>query len=491
MPDTQPHILMIVTDQQRFDCMGIAGHPVLRTPNMDRLARRGVRFTHAHTTSPLCMPARISLMSGMYPHNTQIWDNNGRLQPDTETYVKALARAGYRTCLVGKAHLYYHENTDIKREEPYMHALGWEDLFETQGTWSSVRANSIYCDYLKRHGLNEVFDNYLIELDKKPDHIRRYTAEPSPLPEEHVLDSFIGRTAVEYVEQYRDERPSFLFVGFAGPHEPWDPPKRFAEMYDPDDCPQPIPEGQMGPWLSPRSREYDHWAQYIQPQNPRAYREIAANYFGKISLIDEWIGRIIDAYQKRRWLDNTVIIFTSDHGEMLGDLARVSKSMFYEPAVRVPMLITGPDITTTVSDALIETLDLYPTLIDLAHAETTINPNGKSLVPVLNRTCTEIHENILAEGHEHTMLRNRQWKLVLARDGTTLQLFNLSEDPHEQKNLAGHPEYRPAEFDMRSALLDRILSTLHRIEPTEIITNQRPKLNQYFQRTTDPRTHSA
>jgi len=479
---TQPHILVIMTDQQRYDCLGVTGHPILKTPNIDRIAERGTLFTHAHTTSPLCMPARISLISGQYPHNTHIWENEGRLPSDTETYVKALKRGGYRTCHIGKAHLYYHENTDIKKEEPYMHSLGWDDVFETQGTWSSVKANSIYYDYLKENGLNDVFDDYLIELDKMPDHIRRFIAESSPLPEEHVLDSFIGRKVVQYVKDYQDSRPSFLFVGFAGPHEPWDAPGRFSTMYDPEKCPDPIPEGNTGEWLSMQSREYDHWAQYIQPENPHKYKEIAANYFGKISLIDEWIGRILDAYEEKGWLDNTVIMFLSDHGEMLGDLGRVSKSMFYESAVRVPLIIRLPDQLPKISNALVETIDIYPTLLEIASCESIIKSDGKSLLPILTGSIDKVHDNILSEVHTHTMIRDYKWKLVVGQHGETLQLFNFQDDPYEQTNLAGHPNYRKVELKMRSTLLNRILSTCSRGKRQLEITKKRPKLDYYFNR---------
>lgn len=454
----RPHILVLFPDQLRADFTSVAGHPVVRTPHLERLAREGTYFTHCCTNSPLCGPARHSLATGLYPHNSNCWMDPDGMKPGTDTYMRRLQKRGYRTCLVGKAHFYYQENVDLKPFEGFMHGLGYEDLFETGGSWSNVGAATIYHDYLQSLGLDEKLYEYYRHLDRLSDVERRFLAEPSPLPAEHVLDSFIGRTAVEYIRQYDDERPSFLFVGFQGPHEPWDAPEPYASMYDPDAFPDPIPEPPHGDWLSPEAREYATYAQYFRPERPRAVKEVRANYAGKISLIDDWIGRILAAYEEKGWIEDTVVILASDHGDMLGDLNRISKSVFFESALRVPLIVRLPGVPGACrSDALVELIDLYPTLLELAGCEIPKYRDGLSLLPLVHGESDRLREDILGEVHAHTMVRTRRWKYVAGPTGESLQLFDLKTDPHEQRNLAGHPEYREIEKEMRDLVLRRIL----------------------------------
>jgi choline-sulfatase len=461
----RPHLLVLFADQLRADSVGCAGHPVIRTPNIDRLAEEGVRFTHAFTTSPICCPARHSLATGLYPHNSNAWMDPDCMAPGTDTYMRRLQDIGYRTCLVGKAHFYDQENVDLKPYEAFMRSLGFEDLFETGGSWSNVGAQTIYDDYLKQvgGGLDDKLYSYYRRLDALPDVDRRFIAEASPLPAEHVLDSFIGKTAVEYIDGYDDDRPSFLFVGFQGPHEPWDAPEPYASMYDPDDFTDPIPETEPGDWVPRAAREYARYAQYFQPERPHAIKEVRANYCGKVTLIDDWVGRILDAYRRKGWLENTVVIFASDHGDMLGDLNRISKSMFFESSVRVPMIVRLPNAErrSAVSDALVELIDLYPTILEAADCPIPKFRDGQSLIPLVRGEVGEIRSDVLGEVHVHTMLRDRSYKYVVGEDGKGLQLFDLESDSLEQKNLVGHPDYEQIERRMRDRLLVRLLESQH------------------------------
>jgi len=313
----RPHILFILTDQQRADCLGCAGHRLLKTPNLDRLATESVRFSHAFTTSPLCAPARLSLITGLYPHNSNLWSNDEDLPVTADTYVKRLRAEGYRTATIGKNHLHEIENIDFFAYEEFMHRIGFDDVYETPGTWGNIGGDNVYIRHLRRHGLHEVLSRYLAELEAKPDQVRRFIAEPLPIPAELYLDTFLGDVAVQYLREYDYAEPSFLFVGFQGPHEPWDVPEKYYRLYDCDQIPDPIPEMPNGDWLPERSRRYQRWAQYYQPERPRALKEISASYFGKISLIDDSVGKIVDAYRRKGWWEKTVVVFASDHGEML------------------------------------------------------------------------------------------------------------------------------------------------------------------------------
>ena len=451
-----PHILFLMTDQQRSDCLGIAGHPVLRTPNMDRLATEGVRFTSAYTTSPLCVPARVSMTTGLYPHNSNIWQGDGTVPLDADTYVHRLRDAGYTTCSIGKNHLYPMENCDLYTNHPNYHSLGFDHIEDMSGTWGIIEGKSVYVDYIKSLNLHELLAKYLKALEDKPDNVRRFVAEPLPIDNEHYIDTFIGRRIEKFVDEYDVEEPSFVYAGFQGPHEPWDAPKEYFELHPLGDIPEPIPEKQPGDWLPKRSLRYHKWAQYYQPPTAEAGKRIAAAYFGKIRMIDDSIGRILAAYERKGWLDNTVVILTSDHGEMLNDLGRISKSVFYESASHIPFIVRIPEnspythLRGTVDDKFVELIDVHATILDVANAKHWKHQDSVSVLTGSERM------DVLSEVHAHYMLRTREWKIVVGRGGQTLQLFNLVNDPNEQVNLCEHPDYGYQELEMRSRLLTRI-----------------------------------
>jgi len=384
------------------------------------------------------------------------------LDPRADTFMKRLQVVGYRTAMIGKAHFYWQEAVDLKPYEPYMHGLGFDDVYEAGGTWSNVAADTVYTDCLRDLGLLDAFNRYYSKLDSMSDVQRRFTAEPGPLPSEHVVDSWVGRTACDYVRDYPDDRPSFVFVGFQGPHEPWDAPGAYAAMYDPGDMPDPIEELPFGDWLPERCRQYHRWAQYFQPDDPRKIKEVRANYCGKISLIDDQIGAILAAYEERGWLDNTVVILASDHGDALGDHNRISKSLFFEGMCHIPMAIRLPgNPSPQVVDGLVELVDLYPTILELAGCDVPAFHDGLSLLPLARGETAAIRDDVLSEVHIQTMIRTKTVKYVADRSGESLQLFNLESDPNEQTNLVGHPDYAGLEADMRDRLLRRLLSSTY------------------------------
>ena len=463
----RPHILFLLTDQQRAEALGCAGHPLLKTPNIDRLAAEGVRFTRCFTTSPLCTPARVSLAMGLYPHNNNQWLGDATVPLDADTYMHRLQQRGYRTASIGKNHLFPMENCDLYANEPGYHAIGFDHIEDMSGTWGIIAGKSVYTDYLESLDLLPPVRRYLQDLEDKPDEIRRFIAEPLPFPSaepaEHYIDSFIARRVERYVADYDVAQPSFVYVGFQGPHEPWDAPQRYADLFNPDAIPDPIPEKPLGDWLPQRSRDYHRFAQYYRPPSRRALQEISASYLGKITLIDDAVGQILSAYRQKGWLDDTVVLFASDHGEMLGDHGRLSKSVFYDSAVRVPLIVrmpVGPRGRTC--DALVETLDLHATILDAAGADPWRHQDSLSLLPLVDGHVPHLRTNVLSEVHAHTMLRDERWKLIIGRDGQSLQLFDLVRDPLEQTNLCGHPDYARQELICRGELLARLAGNTFR-----------------------------
>ena len=459
-----PHILLILTDQQRADCLGCAGHPLLQTPHMDALAASGVRFSNCFTTSPLCVPMRLSLTTGLYPHNSNAWQGDATCPLDADTYMHGLRRLGYRTCSIGKNHLYEMENCDLYANEERYRAIGFDHIEDMSGTWGVIGGTSVYTDHLQRLGLLGELRRYLKQLEDRPDEERRFIGEALPLPAEHYIDAFIARRVARYVDAFPDGRPSFVYVGFQGPHEPWDAPDEYAERFPLAQIPDPIPELPDGDWLPERSRTYQRWAQYYQPKDPLDLKQITARYLGKIAQIDDSIGRILQAYERKGWLDNTAVILASDHGEMLGNLGRLSKSMFYESALRVPLIVRLPREGggRAVREEFVETIDLHATLLEIAGGTTDDRKDSRSLLPLI-RECDEgARQDVLSEVHAHYMLRTAGWKLVVGRDGQTLQLFDLERDPLEQRNLCGRPDWGRRELELRSQLLARITRDTYR-----------------------------
>ncbi|MCF7853754.1 MAG: sulfatase-like hydrolase/transferase [Candidatus Pacebacteria bacterium] len=462
MNNKPPNILILMTDQQRQDCLGCAGHSVLKTPNLDRIAATGTRFTEATTVSPVCMPARASFVNSLYPHNHGMWWNSGEMPPDDPTMFHLLKEAGYFNAHIGKAHYYVHEGvTDhLKNREPYMRARGFDYIHETTGPFATLVTRSYMTDEWERKGerLYRAF---------KDDYASRQviTARPSPLSVEDYSDSYVGRKAVEFIESYDKNQPVCLFVGFGGPHDPWDAPGEYAAMYEPSSIPPPIPP----------SEHFKSLPKHVQTRpdltpneslTPEIIRAIRANYYGNISLIDDWIGKILQAAARKGWDDNLMVVFWSDHGELLGDHGRTMKCTFHESSVRVPLVLSWPGVIphNVTSDALAEIIDVFPTVADLLGLDIPTRCLGKSLTPLFANPDCPLRDFQLSEiavavwnGVRNTMIGNRKYKYADDEQGTGYMLFNLEADPDEQRNLIADPEARDLENILREELLKRLL----------------------------------
>lgn len=459
MPNSLPPILILMCDQQRADAMGCAGTPLLRTPNMDRLAADGVRFPNACTVSPLCMPARASFVSGLYPHNHGMWGNRGELPADDETFFHHLQRMGYHTAYIGKSHFYEQGGMQHMRDrEPWMRRRGIDTVHETTGPWATCNTKSWVTDDWETKGLWQVF---------RDDYAKRREAGgwkatwASPLPEEEHLDSKIGRKAVDFIDGYQDDKPLCLFVGFGGPHEPWDPPGRYAAMYDPADCPTGIPPERVPGSLPEHARERLQRGR-VDDVDPDAARKIHALYYGKVSLLDDWFGEVLAAYERKGWLDDTLAVHWSDHGEMLCDLGRLHKSVFFRSSLDIAMTVRWPGRFDggKVSDALVETIDVFPTLLEAVGAEPSKRCLGRSMWPCLRDAASaEVREAAFSEIDDTTMIRTKKWKYACDSAGRGYMLFDLENDPDETHNLIGTAGADAIKAEMRERLLEFHLST--------------------------------
>ena len=449
-----PNILFLMTDQQRWDAMGCSGS-WLQTPNLDRIASEGIRFTNCVTTSPVCIPTRLSLATGLYPHNTGVWDNmNHQMSAETPTWMQAVRDAGYRTSLFGKTHLHPH-NGDLREREGLMNAYGLDDVNEIGGPRASANVLSHMTAEWEAKGLWDAYRaDYRERFSTKPHLVR-----PSVLGLENYADVYVGQQTKQYLQNYDRAEPWCCWVSFGGPHEPWDTPEPYASMYDPEDMPPAIPPPAAG------DRPQGHLDRLMQRVNPTfepgEIGRLRANYAGNVTLIDAQIGEILDTIEARGELENTVIVHTSDHGEMNGDYGLIYKSNFLNGAVRIPLLVRMPNNPNagTVCESPAEWIDIGPTLVELTGGELQHRQFGRSLCPVLTNSEATHRDFAISEIQGEIMLLNREWKAALNADGEVYLLFDVQNDPDEIHNLAGKPEVADVETALRLQILERLMQT--------------------------------
>jgi len=457
---SRPNILFIMADQLRFDALGVTGGYV-RTPHIDSIA--AMSFTQCHTNSPVCIPARASLAVGRYPHQIPIWqhDNNYTLSTAFPTWMQAVRDAGYRTSIFGKTHLHPHVG-DLRAYEPLMHRFGMDDVHEVIGHHSGALSTSYLTDYWQERGLLDAFikDMNIRITSTKPE------SRASVLLKKDYCDSYIGRKAAEYLSGYARKEPWMCWVSFPGPHDPWDAPIPYDTMYQPSQLPPPIARRDFGLTRNCVLKERLFIQDKSNPQlTPDEVASLRANYFGKVSLIDDLVGGILDVIKQRGEFDNTLIVFTADHGDLNGDHGFFLKSCFFDAAARIPLIIKQPgaiqDNPRLQSNALVELMDVGATIADYAQAHLHADFEGKSFKPVIEGTTSTHRDMVLSEFKRELMLADANWKVVTNRLGNIVQLFNRVADPDEQTNLADRLNYDQAMSNLLKRAADVRTSIIH------------------------------
>ena len=447
-----PNILFIITDQQRADSLGVV-NGWASTPNLDGLAKQGCRFTSCFTNSPVCVPARFSLMSGLYPHNFGIQRHLNIEYPlELETWVNRLRTQGYRTSMFGKIHL-HPERTGVRRGVRRLKALGFDDANEVTGPRSLTSLTGSIAKEWAKHGVLRAYRH------DKGNRFRTkpWLVRPSPVGVDLYYDTYVARSATHHLAGLSHSAPWFCYVGFPGPHEPWDAPRPWDQMYKPEDMPLPIPapvsEG-------PRPRgELDKRLASHPDISPSEIAAMRANYAGEVSLIDSLIGELFDAVKARGEWENTVVIFTSDHGELNGDANLIYKQVFLDGAAHVPLIVREPGTPSRLVSDPVELMDVGPTVLDLAGCGT----DGRyglalSLADVIRgKDSSGPRNEALSEFKGEVMLATRDHKIVLNADGDAYLLFDRSTD--ERINLVGHHDLAGIEQDLRVRALQRLMTS--------------------------------
>ena len=419
----RPNLVFITTDQHRGDCTGIDGHPILETPHLDQLANEGVYFPRAYSPCPVCVPARMVMMTGQSPYNTGFFTNSSSALGQTDTLPRILGGLGYQTQLIGKAHFSPQrarlgfDNTIINESGRYREGDDYHLWLNKTPYAGLERATSI--------GNNDVFS-------------RR-----SVVPETHHVNTWTANECIEFLDRRDPTCPFFLWMSFSRPHSQYDPPAPYDAWYDPEDVPPPIrtpDEDFLPPELREATLRYD-WDRLSPARIARARQ----HYFGQITHIDHQIGRFLAVLRWKGLWDNTLVIFTSDHGDMMGDHGLFFKSHFFEGSGRVPLILRAPRgwegaIPAQRYGKPVSLVDVLPTLVSAAGGRVSDRADGVSLLPALGGGDPVedriFHGEIGGEKRRHHCLTDGRYKYMWFRLGGCEYLFDLKEDPNEVNNLA-------------------------------------------------------
>ena len=440
----RPNFLFIMADQFRTRSMTGLGDGI-ETPNIDRIRRMAVHFTRGACTAPLCTPSRASLATGKMPSHCGVMEHDTDLPKDQVTYYQLLRRAGYRVAVSGKTDLHKTGRYLGQSPLPIIYHLGFTESLETEGKMNSAwyyqdergrRPSGLYQKFLAQTdpgALDKLNADYLDRLRSKP----VYYAAPSVLPADEFLDAFIGRNACEYLEQVDEDAPWHFFVSFAGPHNPWDPPAEELEKLGDKRypaTPHDTLEGKPN-WVKKRARRCEGMTEDDLNNTKR-------HYDGAIQVIDRWVGRMLDVLERRGLMENTVIIFAADHGEMMGEHRMFAKTTMYEGALRVPLLIHLPGMDAPRTDAAPAMLmDLAPTILDLAGVEYDRSlMDARTLAPLLRGEADPLRPAQVSELRDVMMVCTDRYKWIRSWNDAP-ELYDLQADPDELHNLAPeHPE---------------------------------------------------
>ena len=434
----RPNILYVMTDQQRFDTIAALGNRHIFTPNLDRLVSRGVSFTNAYSTCPVCVPARCTIRTGCEPPTTRAFSNQrslpvagqaptmeGRCGPYLARRMQAL---GHRTFGIGKFHA-----------QPWDEDLGYEAHLHSEELYATPeqRRRDAFAGWIARE--HPAFGHVEGLMGERTE--MYYMPQVSPLPAEFTVESWAADRAVEQINA-SDGRPYFGFVSFIGPHPPFAPPVPFNRMYDPDPMPDPVRGDRSVDHMDEQITwmNYGIWADDISDARARALK---ARYYGEISYIDDCLGRILDAVEATGDSANTLICFFSDHGDHLGDHAAWQKESFFEASCHVPCLVSWPEQLRAGErrDELVCLTDLFG--IATSAAGSPDLRDGTDVLGLLRGDAEPRSELVGRYGEPGTplfkvMVRTAKWKYVYMSNGGREQLFDMEGDPEELSNLIGN-----------------------------------------------------
>ena len=434
-----PNVLVIMADDLNND-MGVYGHPMVKTPNLDRLAARGVRFDRAYNQFPLCSPSRVSLMTGLRPDTTRVHDlvtDFRTVLPDVLTLPQMFKRNGYLTARIGK--IYHYGNPGQIGTSGLDDPASWDVFVNPRGIDKDEEAQ--LTNFTPTRGLGSALAYYA-----------------SPAPDEAHTDGQVAAETIALLEKNKD-RPFFIGAGFYRPHCPFIAPKKYFDLYPLDRI--------RAPRSMPGSPEPPPAAWFTTPPNwgigEEGQRESIRAYYASITFLDANVGRLLDALDRLKLTDNTIVVFMSDHGYHLGERGQWMKQTLFERSARAPLIIAGPRVTARgrATSRIVEFLDVYPTLADLARLSPPPGLHGRSIVPLLGNPQAQWDHPALTQVRRgppdnHFMgysVRTEKWRYTEWDEGKRgVELYDEASDPDEMRNLAAEAKYRDTVVEMQRLL---------------------------------------
>ncbi len=434
------NVLMLMVDQHHAGCFGYKGHPDVKTPNIDKLASEGVAFDNAFCQNGICVPSRVSYMTGQYCHTHRVYGNDwDNISERLLSLPHFLQFYGFQTAMIGKKHMPNWPS----------HGFQYERLcYTADGPTRGIH----YLNYLRQHDLFDLYDD-LGDVEKF------CMTDGKTVPVEHSLENWTADEAIKYLQDERDsEKPFFMQVSFERPHPPLTVPEGCPFEYDPASL--TLPENQEEVDMNKTfyfNRNVElKWCTSFHGE--AELRRGLANYYSLISLIDWNIGRIMDTLKQNNLTEDTLVIFCADHGDFAGEYSKMAKGWCYDAIHRIPYIwkLPGKIQSSKRLDSLVETVDMFPTICDMLEIPLPKTVQGKSLLPALTKGIEVGKDAVFWEFIGVKTVRTKKWKLNYGWDGEkeTGELFNLSADPHEYENKFNDPGCS----EIREKLLRKIIN---------------------------------
>lgn len=456
----RPNIIFISAEQQRGDTVHYTGADWMITPNMDQLASESVVFNRAFSCASTCIASRAAFYTGLYPHNTGMfcfYRSSGYLH-----WLNRLTESGYHCTSIGKTHL------------PHM---GYEESIAEQGNKYERYREGNPTEW--QQAVMDAGYELPLNLHKTlPDYYERLCAVDCPLPEELHPDFFVTRKVLDWLDRQDNAQPFYLHIGFLSPHDLYDPPKRFLDMYDDNDIPMPdVTDEELAGipdelFEAGRQNELRDYCTNLRPSyaTPEGIRRMRKHYFASVTMIDEKLGEILDKLKEKGLYDNSIIIFTSDHGDNLFDHGLFYKGELFDTITHIPLMIKAPECINPgkIRDDLVSHLDVASYVLEKAGVAFD-DLDGISLLPVVEEGQAHTRTRVFAEEGASglrpvpdliAMMRTDDYKLIHFVGSENGQLFDLQKDPLEKRNLWNNPDYHEVQCQLTREMLDWLYGNL-------------------------------
>lgn len=459
---TRPrNVLFLMTDQHKPDCLGVEGDRIARTPNIDAFAKTAVRFSNAYCANPVCTPSRASILTGLHTHNHRTWNNGTPWPFEHKTMAHAFSNAGYMSALIGKMHF-----VDAQTHG-FDYRLDFNDWWQQLGPMTKL-----YAEELSRRnsgsGLPQIDDLWrdfddpwkgVRETDDRKGAV--HVGRASKIPEDHHFENFVARESIRFLRKHGKEQPFFLISSLLKPHDPFMPGKRFADMFRPEDMKLPDTLGKVDLNTVPRRvrNAIEHNAPCPELMDPARARVHMAMYYANLAHADDALGQVLKALHDLDLEDDTIVIYASDHGEMLGEHGLWQKFQFYDPSCGVPLMFRVPGLTEAGarSDVPVSLVQLLPTLCELCGLTPPQKHDGDSMVDLIRQPSLKKQTKVYSEYDLQTpnakyMMRSGDYKYSFWVNDMP-ELYHMRDDPKEMRNLAILPEHKSRVQDLKAELL--------------------------------------